>query len=61
MPQTTTLRTAEVNGVQCVLFYPRPVNVAIARILRVPASPILSTPIGERLRNAMRLAQRKAA
>lgn len=76
MVAETTLRTAEINGVPCVLFYPKPVHAAVARALSdpplvchgmrarpryVPASPILYSVIGARLGNALRLAKRRAA
>jgi len=54
-----SFEAADVNGVPSFIFRPRPLATAVARMYgrRIDA---LVQPMGERMRNALRLARRRA-
>lgn len=50
---------ADVNGVPSFLFRPKPLAAAIRRAYGGPRLDVLVQPMGERMRNALRLARQR--
>lgn len=55
-----TFEAADVNGVSSFIFRPKPIAAAIRRMYGGPRLDALVQPMGERMRNALRLARRRA-